>query len=501
VGYIDDFYLTAETFEECQAGYHAMISLLRDLGFVVSEDKCVPCTTRITFLGIVLDTDTDGNGVCSASIDESRMTRGKTLVGDSLTNGRRTIRQLESLVGLLSFCSQVVLGGRIYTASAFSALTLAKRMAAERGMRGKSAPLIVHAKLFAALIGDLHWWCLALKAYNGKAVQVGAPRVVPSSFFSTDACTSRGMGGFFDGRWFSISWVLVRAMKQELFFPFRSECKESSMINYLELFAVYWALKLWGYLLRSLCVPARCDNTVACVMVGDLRGTLPHVPLLKEILRLQLLYDVRFRVRYIKTKDNILSDLVSRGEEDKFFEARTAWMNQDVQQADREDWQILPVEAKSLDSQLGPFDVAAYCDVWGANSHLVTFWTAESDCLRQDWDGRNVLCNPPFSIALLILLHFLMCKLRCPAGTSACFILPVWIGTEFWDLVKAMPRTFIVIRRWPRKTPLFTSAAAPTERGNRKFCGNTQWPVVAVWAGPKPITEEVPVRFRDGVQA
>jgi hypothetical protein len=118
--------------------------------------------------------------------------------------------------------------------------------------------------------------------------------------------------------------------------------------------------------------------------------------LLKEILRLQLLFDVRSKVRYINTKDNILSDLVSRGEEDKFLEARTAWMNQDVQQADRENWQILPVEAKSLDSQLGPFNVAACCDVWGANSHLVTFWMAESDCLRQDWDGRNVLCNPPY---------------------------------------------------------------------------------------------------------
>ena len=82
VGHIDDFYLIAETFEECQPGLHTMISLLRDLGFVVSEDKCVPCTTRITFLGRVLDTDTDGIGVCSASIDESRMTRVKTLLSD-----------------------------------------------------------------------------------------------------------------------------------------------------------------------------------------------------------------------------------------------------------------------------------------------------------------------------------------------------------------------------------------------------------------------------------
>jgi hypothetical protein len=79
-----------------------------------------------------------------------------------------------------------------------------------------------------------------------------------------------------------------------------------------------------------------------------------------------------------------------------------------------------------------------------------------------------------FSIALLILLHFLMGKLRGPVGTSACFILPAWIGTEFCDLVKAMPRTFIVIRRWPRNTPLFTPEAGE-EIGSSV---GTQWPVV-----------------------
>jgi hypothetical protein len=190
------------------------------------------------------------------------------------------------------------------------------------------------------------------------------------------------------------------------------------MINYLELFAVYWALRVWGgpFCEASVFQHRRCDNTVTCVMVGDLRGTLAHVVLLKEILRLQLRYDVRFKLRYINTKDNTLSDLASRGETEQFLRARDVWMNQDVRQEDSEDWQVVQEEAKSLDSQLGPFGVAACCYVWGGNSHLVTFWTAETDCTQQDWDGRNVLCSPPFSLILLIRLHFLKCKLRCPVG-------------------------------------------------------------------------------------
>ena len=330
---------------------------------------------------------------------------------------------------------------------------------------------------------------------------MGVPRLVPSSFWSTYACTSWGMGGCFDGRWFSISWETVRRMRQQNFFPFRVGCPVSGMINYLELFALYWALQLWGHLLRGFCIPARCDNTVACVMVGDLRGTLPHVPLLKEILRLQLLHDVRFKVRYIDTKANILSDLTSRGEMVAFHEARKSWRKQDVRQEDSEDYQLAPIEAQSLDEQVGPFAVAACCDVWGANAHFVRSWTAETDCRAQDWDGLNVLCNPPYSIILSILIHFLKCKLRCPVGTSACFILPAWINEDFWILVIGMPRTFRVLRRWEVGTHLFTAAAAPTEIGIRKDVGGTRWPVVAVWVGPSPIVERIPLAFVDAVQS
>jgi len=153
-----------------------------------------------------------------------------------------------------------------------------------------------------------------------------------------------------------------------------------------------------------------------------------------------------------------------------------------------------------LDQQLGPFAVAACCDVWGANSHLITFWTAEIDCRERKWEEINVLCNPPFSMILSILLHFLACKLRCPTGTSACFILPAWTDQEFWALVGGMPRTFRVVRRWAVGTELFTAPTSHAEHGDRKSVGGTRWPVVAVWVGPSPIVERIPVDFVDAVQ-
>jgi hypothetical protein len=64
LGYIDDFWVSAETEEECLRAYNRLIELLLDLGFVVNRNKCVPTTTRITFLGIELDSDAQSEGIC-----------------------------------------------------------------------------------------------------------------------------------------------------------------------------------------------------------------------------------------------------------------------------------------------------------------------------------------------------------------------------------------------------------------------------------------------------
>jgi hypothetical protein len=166
----------------------------------------------------------------------------------------------------------------------------------------------------------------------------------------------------------------------------------------------------------------------------------------------------------------------------------------DVMDKDREDWMLAGVEVDSLDKDYGPYDVAACCDEWGRNSHLCVYWTEAMDCLCQDWAGRNVLSNPPFSRALEILAHALQCKVREPVGTSATFILPVWVTARFWkEIIRCMPKTFQVVRTWKAGSHLFTTPASSVERaagmGERLDCGPTRWDVVALRIRPGPLTE------------
>ena len=88
---------------------------------------------------------------------------------------------------------------------------------------------------------------------------------------------------------------------------------------------------------------------------------------------------------------------------------------------------------------------------------------------------------------LEFIIQFITCKKQSQAGTSALFVVPMWVESEFWKLITKHPKVFFIIRRFPWNTPLFTS---PNQAGTaRKHCGNTKWPVVVVWVPPTIIPE------------
>ena len=81
-----------------------MLTLCQRINAPVKDEKVVPPTTKLTFLGIVIDTEK-----MTASISDER----KSLMLEELqsfsTRKKCTKRQLLSLIGKLSFACKVVL--------------------------------------------------------------------------------------------------------------------------------------------------------------------------------------------------------------------------------------------------------------------------------------------------------------------------------------------------------------------------------------------------------
>ena len=108
-----------------------------------------------------------------------------------------------------------------------------------------------------------------------------------------------------------MSWAkLAREYRNTTgYFPILSELGGRGHINYLELFAVYWALAKWGSPLVGRMMVLHVDNTVACYCLTKTRCSVAHfVPLLRAILKLLLKFDIRLMPTYVASSANYLAD-------------------------------------------------------------------------------------------------------------------------------------------------------------------------------------------------
>ena len=480
VVYLDDFLIVAETEEACARGFNMLIDLVRWLGFDVSEEKVELPTRRITFLGIELDTR---NGEVAMYLSERKVASLQDLCAQFVSDHQRgkspKVKEFESLLGKLNFASQVVQYSRIYLRAGYALIARAKKL---NWFRVRPSP---------GLLDDLGWWSSHLADPGSRRLLLQRRKLV-RDFFATDASTGYGMGGFFDGRFFSVAWT--ETISWQLDVPSPKSCAQTSSINYLELFALYYALVLWGSLLSGSAILAHTDSSTVYNWLSSnyVKGdSYVNRQLVKAVFKLCAKYDVIVVPKWISTKSNLIADILSRGSVGSssrngklFQEAVRDWKAQgfDYRRVkDTDDWKVLPSLFDTWDSRWGPFDVDGCCDIDGANSQLDSFW---SDFCANDCRGLNVYANPPYrnSVILAIVEHLLLAKRDHPAGTAALLVLPFWWDQPYWQRIIALPRIFEVVDRIETGTPVFTSPNAGG--GDRKYCGPTQWPVVIVRMSP-----------------
>eukprot|EP00854_Cymbomonas_tetramitiformis_P034024 gene34024-biopygen4051 len=180
VGYLDDFFCVLETREQAEEAMMLLVEFVTFLGFKVNSAKCEGPAQIMEFLGVLLDTS---GAVCTASIDEERIAVVVQKAGDLRTQAARGMvarRRLESLLGLLAFCSHVVWGLSLYTRRGFNFL------AATTGRRMVRLPRPV--------LDDLAVLEQVVRRYNGRRVLLER-RLVDQRHFATDASGTLGFGG------------------------------------------------------------------------------------------------------------------------------------------------------------------------------------------------------------------------------------------------------------------------------------------------------------------
>ena len=98
---------------------------------------------------------------------------------------------------------------------------------------------------------------------------------------------------------------------------------------------------------------------------------------------------------------------------------------------------------------------------------------------RPPQPARRVWLNVPFRRAGKFLRHYLECKERAPAQTSAVIVLPKWENKPWWQMTQGLR----LLKTYPAGTQLFT-VPSKTPGGPCIDMGPTKWPVCVFWNPP-----------------
>ena len=286
--YLDDYITigSAES-EECKENAAALLATCSRLGVPIAPDKCEGPATRLTYLGIEVDTIQ-----MQLRLPVEKLRRVQTTVREWLGRKAGRRRELESLVGLLQHAAKVVRPGRRFVRRTIVVMTAVKDR--DRFVR-----------LNAEIRSDLYWWSEFVANWNGVGIIMNPDQVLVN--LESDASGSWGCGATWGTHWLQWKW---------------NPTAQQWDISPKELLPILLACVVWGRLWSGKKVRCHCDNMAVVEVVNN---GYSKDKLLMHLIRCLFFISEHFKVQveavHCPGKDNIRADALSRNEVDRFLQA------------------------------------------------------------------------------------------------------------------------------------------------------------------------------------
>jgi len=283
MAYLDDFLVAGKTFSACKEALDFLIWILRRLGFAISYPKVEGPKQRIIFLGFLIN-----SLEMTVALTRDRISELNELLAATLKSHKITKKKLQSIIGKLNYCTQVVYGGRFFLRRLINIVTSLvqpwHRVRVTREMRA-----------------DINWWLSFGLIFCSKPLpMVQEVRPCGNSSLCIDAC-SRAAGAFF--------------MADSDYTEFSDYHKDAPAlcINYKEVIALLPAVKKWAPYFQNKLLHVYSDNQCA---VGIINKGSCKDPLVMESLRevfwYSVMYNFRIKCHWYPGIRNSLADAVSR---------------------------------------------------------------------------------------------------------------------------------------------------------------------------------------------
>ena len=294
--YLDDFFIAAAQHQRCQRDLNNFQFLLSHLGLPEAMDKTVAPTNRLIFLGIFIDTN-----AMTVSLDQERLDRITVLLTEWERRQNCSLRQLQSLVGTLSWASQVVRHGRIF-------LQHMRDLIRHASQADDAAPSRPSISLTSDFRDDLSWWLRFMASWNGVSLLAESDWLDPAKIAHvyTDACVD-GFAAVTGTQWFQRRWT----DEQE------AAARDSDMARdsmpWKELYAIVAAAATWGPLWsrQRVLFWTDCQPVVQALDKGASR-TRRMMQLIRALHFYAARHSFSYWLQHIAGADNAIADELSR---------------------------------------------------------------------------------------------------------------------------------------------------------------------------------------------
>ena len=300
LNYLDDFFFVQMLRAACNNQMEKFMEVCELINFPVSEEKTFWGTTKLSFLGLLIDTVAQLICVPVEKIEKARNLITKVLTKD---NKNIELQQLQQLTGFLNFLGKAIVPGRAFTRRLYCI---------EENAVNNNLKKHHHVKIRAEMRMDLEMWLSFLQhptVYARKFMDLDNEITSEEVDFYTDASANPqlGCGGICDGEWFIQQWDE----------KFIRKCQPS--INYLELYAMTVAISNWIHKFQNRKITIFCDNMSVVQMVNNNSSKCKNCMVLIRIIVLKALtHNVKISVKHVPGKQNKFSDWLSRLEYKKF---------------------------------------------------------------------------------------------------------------------------------------------------------------------------------------
>ena len=270
---------------------NTFMQICSPINFPINKEKTCWPTTKLVFLGLLLDTVNQ-----LILLPQEKVMAGRRLLVRFLNKKKITLRELQQLCGFLNFLGHAIVPGRAFI----------RRLYVLTSAKAEKLQPHHHLKILQEMKLDMYVWFQFLHhptAFARPFIDMTVTLSATQIGLASDALKNPelGVGGVCRSNWFSQQWE-----------P-RYISNLDPSIEYLELFGVLCAVMLWIDRFRNQRIVLLCDNQSVVQMINSSSSTCRNCMVLIRLLVLKgMTENVQIFAKHIKGVNNYFSDSLSR---------------------------------------------------------------------------------------------------------------------------------------------------------------------------------------------